>query len=439
MGRAWGTRNVQRTSGRLTVSERHDYWPSRWPAEDGGPRRLEQPRAGNGPALEAGRVDVHSREVIAATMAVLRDPGEVFLLRHTLGADTIAWVERINPVTLEPLARSEDLPGGPMWPGGIAAHANGSLHVVFGNHAHRLDADLQVAATRELPHDRPYNSFVVLPDGHLVTKNFGGRLPSDDPATTAHPAELLVLDPDSLETVAQRALPEPSIARLSADGDIVYIVGTSTLFRAHWDGQQLTLDDAFTPRYRTIDGQSYGWDPVIALGAAWFLDNGEGSEHYAGTFRGQGRNRAPLHLVRVDLATRAVRLTEICGLPNGLIANPPAIDEQRRIAVGYDSGNGVLAAFDIAADGTTTPRWRREQNHACHPLLFPDTGELVTNDHDASIMKEFVVVLDIETGTERVRVESGGAVQSVVFPAAGFDRDFYSCSFSTITRVSARP
>jgi hypothetical protein len=422
------------------VSDQHDYWPSRWPAEDGGPRRLQRPRAGSGPALEADHVDVCSREVIAATMVVLRDPGEVFLLRHTLGADTIAWIERIDPITLEPLARSDDLPGGPMWPGGLAAHANGSLHVVFGNHAHRLDADLRVLARRELPRVRPYNSFVVLPDGHLVTKDFGGRLPSDGPtAPAAQPAELHVLDPDTLATVATAALPEPSIARLSADADTIYAVGTSTLFRAQWDGTRLTLDNAFTPRYRTIDGQSYGWDPVIALGAAWFLDNGEGSEHYAGTFRGQGHNAAPLHLVRVDLASATVQLTEICGLPNGLIANPPVIDESRRIAVGYDSGNGVVAAFDIAADGTATPRWRREQNHACHPLLFADTGELVTNDHDATAMKESIVVLDIETGAERVRVESGGAVQSVVFPAAGFDRDFYSCSFSTITRVSARP
>ena len=137
---------------------------------------------------------------------------------------------------------------------------------------------------------------------------------------------------------------------------------------------------------------------MLALGAAWFLDNGEGSERYAGTFRGQGISSAPLHLVRVDLATAAVTLTEICGLPNGLVANPPIVDAARRIVVGYDSGNGVLAAFDIGADGSTTPRWRREQNHACHPLLFPDTGELVTNDHDATRMADSIVVLDIEIG-----------------------------------------
>ena len=88
------------------------------------------------------------------------------------------------------------------------------------------------AAVRELPRRLPYNSFVVTPDGHLVTKDFGGVLPGQDPALhTPQPAELLVLEPDALEIVARCAIPEPSIARISADGDDVYAVGTSTLFR----------------------------------------------------------------------------------------------------------------------------------------------------------------------------------------------------------------
>ncbi len=412
------------------------YWPSPWPAEDGGARRLQRPSAGHGPALQPHCVEVRSRDAVAATMVVLREPGEVFLLRHTLGPSASACVERVDPVTLETLTRSPDLTGGPTWPGSVAAHADGSLHVVFGNHAHRLAADLTVLASCELPRRLPYNGFVVLPDGCLVTKDFGGLLPGADAATHAPPpAELLVLDPETLDVVARSALPEPSVARLSAHGREVYVVGTSTLFRVTWDGERLALDGDFAPRYRTDAGQTYGWDAVLALDAAWFLDNGEGSERYSGTLRGRGISAAPLHLVRVDLATAAVTLTEICGLPNGLVANPPVVDEGRRIVVGYDSGNGVLAAFDVAADGSTTMRWTREQNHACHPLLFADTGELVTNDHDAVRMRDAIVVLDIESGRERVRVDAGSAVQSVLFPAAGFDRDLYYCSFASVTRV----
>ena len=150
------------------------------------------------------------------------------------------------------------------------------------------------------------------------------------------------------------------------------------------------------------------------------------------------RSEAPLHLVRVDLASGAVSLTQICGLPGGIIANPPVVDEVRRIVVGYDSGNGVLAAFDVAEDGSCSLRWRHEQNHASHLVLFPDTGELVTNDHDPATFADAIVVRDVASGAERLRVATGSPVQSVLFPAAGFDRDLYYCSFTTVARVAAR-
>ncbi len=159
-------------------------WPSPWPSEDGGPRRLQVPQAPE-PRLELDHLAVTSREVAAATMVVLRDPGEVYLLRHTAGDDAISWVERVDPLTLDPLARSDDLPGGPAWPGGLAAHVDGSLHVAFGNHLHRLSPTLDVEARATMPRRRPYNSFVTLPDGHLVTKDFGGTLPGDAEGSAA--------------------------------------------------------------------------------------------------------------------------------------------------------------------------------------------------------------------------------------------------------------
>ncbi|MGZ4796148.1 MAG: hypothetical protein ACXV8T_09660 [Acidimicrobiia bacterium] len=413
------------------------YWPSRWPGEDGGPRRTEIPRSGTGLGLGPGEwLEVTTREVVVGTMAVLRDPGEVYLLRHTGGPDAISWVERIDPTTLETIERSPDLPGGKTWPGGVAAHANGDVYVVFGRHAHRLSADLQTVHTVELPRDRPYNSFVILPDGHLALKDFGGTLPPGIEQIDADSCELLVLEPEQLAIVARVVIPERSIARLSADGDDVYVVGVEHLWRVRWDGAALAIDRDFTARYRTIEGQTYGWDAVIAGGAAWFLDDGEGTEGYAGSFRGVSRSPAPLHLVRVDLPTGAVTLTEVCGLPNGIVANPPAIDAGRGIAVGYDSANGVLAAFAIDTDGTLTPRWRREQHHACHPILYADTGELVTADHDADRFMDQLVVLDIETGEEKARVDTGSPLQSVVFLAPGFGRDLYYVAFPVVARIA---
>jgi len=270
-----------------------------------------------------------------------------------------------------------------------------------------------------------------------VTKDFAGSLPGAPVAPDERePCELVALEPDGLTVVDRHVLPVPSIARLSSDGDHVYVVGDASLLRVGWDGR-FVPDPGFRAAYLTEEGQTYGWDCVLALGAAWFLDNGDGSTNFDGSFRGKGISTTPLQLIRVDLADGSVSSAAVSEAGGGLITNPPIVDEERRIAVGYDSGNGVLAAFDIGGDGTLTPRWSRDQDHACHPLLFPDTGELLTTDHDATAFSDRIVVLDIATGEERARVDSGSPVQSVLFGAPGWDRDLYLCSFTTLSRVQA--
>ena len=406
-----------------------------WFTEDGGPKR-RQTRAGAFAGLVGATPSVTSRDAFGATMVVLDQSGRAYLQGNAVDEATTAWVERIDPITLECLARIDDLPGGARWPGGIGVLADGSLLAIFGNHAHRLSPELEVLASVTLPRERPYNSFVTLTSGHLVTKDFGGTLPGAVQDPDMPGTQLLVLDPVSLEIVASCDLAERSIARLSADGDTVYIVGDTSLMRATWSGSELVADESFMARYRTIHGQSYGWDAVIALGAAWFLDNGEGSQNYIGTFRGVGANESPLHLVRVDLDTAVVSLTEVCGLPGGVIANPPLIDSDRRMAVGYDSGNGVLAGFAIADDGALDPRWSVEQNHGSHLILDSESGLFLSHHHDNERWMEQYVIRDIVTGAEVVRLDSGSPMQSVLFPAVGTERRIYSCTFTTVSTLS---
>jgi hypothetical protein len=279
----------------------------------------------------------------------------------------------------------------------------------------------------ELPRELPYNSFVLLADGTLVTKDF---------AKDSGPSELLAIEPELLEIVARCQLPERSIARLSADGDHVCVVGDSSLLRVRWDptAARLTLDDEFVAPYCTIDGQTYGWDAVLASGAAWFLDNGAGTEAYGGTFRGKGISPAPLHLVRVDTTTGKATLAEICGEPNGIVANPPVVDVARGVAVGFDTANRALTGFRIGDGSDLVLLWSRLQDHGAHTLHYPATGELVTFDHDPD-QGEDVVVLDITTGEELARAATGSPVQGVLFPAPGLDRDFYAVSFTTVSRV----
>ena len=404
-----------------------------WTAEDGGARR---PQFVSGARL-ALRPDesliATSRAMLVLTMVVVAPSGQVFALCHTGGDDAVSWIEEVHPDTLETLATSDKLPGGAAWPGGVAVHDNGDLYVVFGNHAHRLSRDLRVVAGRELPRRRPYNSFVTLSAGCIVTKDFVGSRPGSEMAEPFAASQLVVLEPDRLQVVATLDLPEGSIARLSADGNDVYVVGTSALWRAKWDGARLSLD-GFRGEYRHFEGQGFGWDAVIADGCAWFLDNGESTHKFAGTLRGVGTATAPLHLVRVALGSGRVTLTEICGLPGGVVANPPCVDVRTKTVVGFDSGNGVLAGFAYD-DSSVRKTWSHAQNHGSHMLLYPQSGEVVTADHDAQRGIEQVVVRDMVTGAEKARIDTGSAIQSVVFPACGTQRDFYWCSMLALTRV----
>jgi hypothetical protein len=54
-------------------------------------------------------------------------------------------------------------------------------------------------------------------------------------------------------------------------------------------------------------------------------------------------------------------------------------------------------------------------------------------------MMDQLVVLDVETGAERARVDTGSPLQSVVFLAPGFGRDLYYVAFPVVSRIHVVP
>jgi hypothetical protein len=408
------------------------YLASPWPGEDGSPERLQVPRSGSALALRAGEtLGCVTRNTMMSTMTVLGAPGEVYLLTHSalrgkLGLPTTACVELIDPQTLNTVRRSPRLRGGPMWPGGMAIHRNGDLYVVYGRHAHRLDRACQPLASRQLPVHQPYNSFVILDNGLIVTKNL-----SD---TTN--ARLTVVDAELTPVCGDTECPEPSIARLSSTGNTVYVVGVRSIVRYHWsDGtQRLVRDPEWRFDYIDSSAQTYGWDVVLDGGHAWFMDNGK--HRYFTTMIGAGVSPTPNRLIRVSTTDAADhQILPICGASGGSVTNPPLYDRARQIVVGYDSANRHLRAWHFDRDSRAlTPRWQKTPfGCASHMILYPDTGELVINDYRRR--GEEVAVLDIQTGREIARVRTGGFNQGVVFPSVGWGRDFYWSSMRRLARV----
>jgi hypothetical protein len=405
-------------------------------------------------------------------MGVIGTEGRIYLLRSLFGKTVFnepaeAIVEVVDPLTLEATLTSPVLPAGPWWAGGLAVHADGGIIVVSGQWIHRLNADtLEVEAARQLPTGRPHNSFVVLDDGTIVLKDIDRDL--------VGPATLHAIDPATLEdrcpTLQFR---ETVIARLSAKGNTVYAAGVDHAMRVHWTGTELVADDSWLHRYRHHPGQGHAWDPVISAGRMWFLD--QGRHRFRVSMRGSALDEAPVRLHSVGLEdSSAATEVVICGARRGAITNPPLIDPERMIAIGYDSANGWITAFDIPEDPTATPveKWRKPLHTAPHLMRFADTGELVACDHRApwpmanSIVSrllnwrlaeplrrsgirtphleprlanafagEDMVVLDLETGDEKARATMPVVAQSVMFPLAGENRDVVMATMTGIFRV----
>ena len=412
---------------------RSGYLASPWPGEDAGPQRLQAPRSGSGLAMRDGAtLQCVTRNTLLSTMTVLGAPGEVYLLTHSalrarFGFPTTSCVELIDPHTLKTRHRSPRLAGGPMWPGGMAIHRNGDIYVVYGRYAHRLNRVCELQSTYQLPVNQPYNSFVILDNGRIVTKNLSDTLN----------ARLSVLDADSM-TAACAAIecPEPSIARLSASGNTVYVVGVRSIFRYLWSDSSkgLVLDPEWRFDYIGSTTQSYGWDVVLDGQNAWFMDNGR--HHYIVRMINAGATPTPNRLIRVSMTDAGDhQILPVCGLNGGSVTNPPLFDLQRQIVVAYDSANRHLQAWRFEQDKSELiPLWHKAPfGCASHMLLYPDTGELVTNDYRGH--GEEVVVLQIESGRELGRVRSGGITQGVVFPSVGWGRDFYWSTMGRLARV----
>lgn len=314
-----------------------------------------------------------------------------------------------------------------MWPGGMAVHGNGDVYVVYGRYAHRLTRECKVLASCELPVNQAYNSFVVLDNGLLVTKNL----------SKSDAAVLSVLDPESLQLLGQGvSCPEPSVARLSAVGNTVYVVGVRSIFRYHWDEAQRSLvsDDTWRHDYLSGTAQSFGWDAVLDGQDAWFMDNGD--HRYRIRMMGAGVKSSANRLIRVSLIDAADHQAwPVSGMPAGSITNPPLVDVLRQIVVAFDSANRYLCAWRFdRGQRSLQPLWvKHPLGAASHMILYPSTGELVVNDYRR--LGEEVCVLNIETGAELARVRVGGVTQGVVFPSPGWGRDFYWSSMGRLARI----
>ena len=386
-------------------------------------------------------------------MAIEREPGQWYVggtMAAFTGPPPFGWVDRIDPVTLEPLASSPPLPcGDHVWCGAILAHANGLVLSVNGSYLHSLDPDdLSVVRERELPADRSHNGLLALRDGTLCTKDL--RLEGQGRTTITR------LDPDSFELVGVPVeLPEGSMGRIAADvgtdgTEHVYVPGTEHVWRLIVTPGALVIDDSWRPRYRQPDDPwGLSWDACLSDGACWIMDCGDiWSVRHIHTTEPNGRfdpvpdlswrQPAPWtgaqRLHRIDLGDPDdVRSTAPFGTPGGGIIAPPVHAPESNMAIAWDSVDGGLAGVDTSGEQLEVA-WHLDVRPSMQPVVFPESGEMVINDFTSSGDDDLIVV-DVPTGALLDRVNTGSRIANGMFITAGGDRDVFYCTTTTLARV----
>lgn len=456
------------------------YHGSRWPCECAGPRRQ---KVVGGPGL-----DIQPGEGLQArhrrlddrrwpAMFVLRDEGELYLQGGSQAnqrAVSYGWVERLDPVTLAPVARSPKLPsGGHNWCGAAVVHANGDLYMVNGRYAHRLDPYLEVVAERRLPADHAHNGLTILADGNILTKDIVIRPDRQSTFTLLDPA---------LRIIGEFPLGFNSVGRFSCDlqpdgTSHLYVTSNAAIHRFVYADGRIARDAGWTASYELAgEDQSFAWDSTVAGGSVWFMDMGESAglsrvlhAHPVGTnrnlrllwlyltlpiLRRLGRNpldrpgggfgppvhRAPQHVFRVSAHDARDRDMLIpFGAPGGSVVAPPLFDQERGILVAFDLMNSRLGAWRYRGPGRLEPLWHHRFMNANQPTLYADSGELIVDDCKPGERWD-AVVLDIETGSEKARVDTGCIVPTGMWYTPGFARDFYtSTAAGGIARMAVVP
>ena len=426
------------------------YYDSPWPAECGGPRRQKIPRSSG--------LNIKEHEVISQVtrangewnvMMVLRDPGEVFLMgnNHINSIEKYGFLEKIDPVSLEPIKRSPNLPsGGHTWCGGVVVHQNGFLYLNNGNFCYKLDPDCNVISSKQLPQNSAYNSFLIMSDGCLVMKN----IEHDQKASS----RFVILDPLNLEQIGDEIeIPENSMGRIAMDTDLngnhlIYVPGNDRFFRFKYENSTLVLDESWKPKYRTLSEgeQSFSWDSCICEGGCWFLDNGDNRANVtifstrpfgqSLPARGsvfQGLSSSEQKLFRVDLNDSSnVEVIRPFNKKMGSIFSPPAFDPNKNIALAFDTGNGLLAGIKYSQIDGFNKLWEKPTRISMQMVLFSDTSEILVNDFRTGF--DNLIVLDLETGKEKGRVATQSTTANGMFLSPGWNRDFYYCSIGAIAR-----
>ena len=258
----------------------------------------------------------------------------------------------------------------------MACHANGSLYVVFGRHAHRLSADLsRCAATRCRARARITRSCCSTTGSSSprtsITRRASRRCTACSiPTRSSRSAR-------TFRCPSRRSRGSPRTATRSTRS------ATTRCSGSRGTGGRSCAIRTWSYRYRDAPRSELRLGRRARRRTRLVHGPGRARLRRNDARRGprKGRDPAPSACRSPTRAITTRRRSP--GLAYGTCTNPPVYDPARRIAIAYDSGNGVIAAWRHTEAGALEPLWQRELATAGHLIRFADTGLLLAYDFRA--------------------------------------------------------
>ena len=350
---------------------------------------------------------------------------------------SIGWVEEVDPITLETIRQSPELTtGGHNWCGGAAVLADGTIITGFGNRVHKLSLDLELINELELPVDHAHNGISLLSDGMMITRN----LEHDHNKASV----FTMFDPNTLKVLKTLEFLGASIGRFCVDptpeGDYVYATTPTHIHRLIYKDQNLVLDENWSASYDLPgEDQSFAWCNTVGDDSVWFMDMGD-TPPLETIMRAYPVGTKPLAFskpcsapVRVHrVSTTDSRSSDVLtpfGLPNGGHNSSPLYVQDKKILLTFDTNNRKTGAWRFNRAGDFEQLWVHDIGNSNQVFYYPDTGEVVLDDvlEDNSVD---TVLIDIETGEEKGRVNTGARTAAGMAFYPGLGRDLYSTSGS---------
>ena len=348
---------------------------------------------------------------------------------------SIGWVEEVDPITLETISQSPELTtGGHNWCGGAAVLADGTIITGFGNRVHKLTLDLELIAELELPVDHAHNGISLLSDGMMITRN----LEHDHSKKSV----FTVFDPNTLQVVKRVEFVGASIGRFcvdpTPDGDYVYATTPTHIHRLIYKNQNLVLDQNWNASYDLPDeNQSFAWCNTVGDDSVWFMDMGDTPPletimraYPVGTqpMAFSKSCSAPVRVHRVSTTdSNSTDVLTPFELPYGGHNASPLYVQDKKILLTFDTNNRKTGAWRFNGPGDFEELWVHDIGNSNQVFYYPDTGEVVLDDvlEDNNVD---TVLIDIETGEEKGRVNTGARTAAGMAFYPGLGRDLYSTS-----------